>query len=125
MGQYIGVLMALIFGVITLAPLLIIHRVLSYCQSKKKIQNTEYDLSKESTYECGVEPTGDARSRFSVRFFLIAMLFVIFDIETVLIFPWAATFKLLGVFGFIEMMIFLAILTIGLVYAWKRGALEW
>jgi NADH-quinone oxidoreductase subunit A len=125
MEQYIGVLIALIFGVITLAPLLMIHHFLSRYTAKKTIQNTEYDLSKESTYECGVEPTGDARGRFSVKFFLIAMLFVIFDIETILIFPWAATFKLLGIFGFIEMTIFLAVLTIGLVYAWKRGALEW
>jgi len=76
-------------------------------------------------YECGVEPVRDARQRFSVRFYIVAMLFLIFDVETVFLFPWAVQFKQLALFGFIEMVIFIAILVFGYAYAWKRGALEW
>lgn len=76
-------------------------------------------------YECGVEPVRDARQRFSVRFYIVAMLFLIFDVETVFLFPWAVQFRQLALFGFIEMVIFVAILVFGYVYAWKRGALEW
>jgi NADH-quinone oxidoreductase subunit A len=76
-------------------------------------------------YECGVEPVRDARQRFSVRFYIVAMLFLIFDVETVFLFPWAVQFRQLALFGFIEMMIFIAILIFGYAYAWKRGALEW
>ncbi len=80
---------------------------------------------KLAAYECGVEPSRDARQRFSVRFYIVAMLFLIFDVETVFLFPWAVQFRSLALFGFIEMLIFLAILIVGYVYAWKRGALEW
>ena len=76
-------------------------------------------------YECGVEPTGDARERYSVAFYVIAVLFVIFDVETIFLFPWAVQFRQLALFGFIEMMVFLAILLVGYLYAWRRGALEW
>ncbi len=81
--------------------------------------------NKLSPYECGVEPTGDARERFSVRFYIIAILFVIFDVETIFLFPWAVIYGRLALFGFIEMMIFLGILIIGFFYVWKKGALEW
>lgn len=124
MEQYIGVLLAFGFGIASLAPLLVLYHFLPPWTYKKRPQ-TEYDRAKESTYECGVEPTGDAHGRFSVKFFLMAVLFVIFDIEAVLIFPWAVTFKLLGVFGFVEMMIFIVVLAIGLAYIWRKGALEW
>jgi NADH-quinone oxidoreductase subunit A len=76
-------------------------------------------------YECGVEPVRDARQRFSVRFYIVAMLFLIFDVETVFLFPWAVQFRQLALFGFIEMVIFMAILLFGYAYAWKRGAFEW
>ena len=76
-------------------------------------------------YECGVEPIRDARQRFSVRYYIVAMLFLIFDVETVFLFPWAVQYRSLALFGFIEMFIFIAILIFGYVYAWKRGALEW
>ncbi len=76
-------------------------------------------------YECGVEPVRDARQRFSVRFYIVAMLFLIFDVETIFLFPWAVQFRQLALFGFIEMTIFIGILILGYVYAWKRGALEW
>jgi NADH-quinone oxidoreductase subunit A len=80
---------------------------------------------KNVPFECGVDPTGDARHRFSVKFFLVALLFLIFDVETIFIFPWAVLFRKLGLFGFIEMTIFLFILLLGLFYVWKKGALEW
>ena len=76
-------------------------------------------------YECGIEPESDARDRYSIRYYLIAMLFVIFDVETVFMFPWAVVLERLGIFGLIEMMVFLFILIVGFVYAWKKGALEW
>lgn len=81
--------------------------------------------TKDLPFECGVEPVGDARRRFSVKFFLIALLFLIFDVETIFLFPWAVLFRKLGVFGFVEMGIFLSILLLGLLYVWKKGALEW
>ena len=80
---------------------------------------------KDLPFECGVDPTGDPRRRFSVKFFLVALLFLIFDVETVFIFPWAVVFRRLGLFGLIEMAIFLTILLLGLFYVWKKGALEW
>jgi len=80
---------------------------------------------KTSTYECGVEPTKSARQRFPVRFYLIAMLFILFDIEAVFLYPWARLFRELGLFGLIEMAVFVFVLVIGLVYAWRKGALEW
>ena len=76
-------------------------------------------------YECGIEVDTDARDRYSVRYYLVAMLFVIFDVETVFLFPWAVMLRKLALFGFIEMVVFLAILVVGYVYAWRRGALQW
>lgn len=80
---------------------------------------------KLTPYECGIDPTGSARERFSVKFYLIAMLFVVFDIEVVFLYPWAVVFKTLKLFGFIEMLIFIGILLICYVYVWRRGGLEW
>jgi len=76
-------------------------------------------------YECGIEPITDARDRYSIRYYLVAMLFVIFDVETVFLFPWAVVMDRLMLFGFIEAVVFLFILIVGYFYAWKRGALEW
>jgi NADH-quinone oxidoreductase subunit A len=76
-------------------------------------------------YECGMDPIGEARNRFSVRFYIIAMLFIIFDIEVVFLYPWAVIFRDLKIFGFMEMLVFIAILLVGFVYVWKKGALEW
>ena len=81
--------------------------------------------AKNATYECGVESLGDTRHRFSVRFFLVALFFIIFDIEAVFIYPWAVLFRELGLFGLVEMAVFLTILMLGLFYVWKKGALEW
>lgn len=80
---------------------------------------------KLSTYESGMEPVKSARERFSVKFYLVAMLFIVFDIETVFMYPWAVMFRQLGLFGFVEMMIFIAILLVGFVYILKKGALQW
>src|SRR5262245_7184014 len=84
-----------------------------------------YDPAKLMPYECGVTPVGNARERFHTRFYLVAMLFIIFDIETVFLYPWAIVFRELRIFGLIEMGIFVAILLIGFVYIWGKGALEW
>ena len=80
---------------------------------------------KLETYECGMQPIGPNRIRFAVKFYIIAMLFIVFDIEAVFLFPWAVIFKELKMFGFIEMGIFIAILFAGLAYVWRKGALEW
>ncbi|OGF16702.1 MAG: NADH-quinone oxidoreductase subunit A [Candidatus Eisenbacteria bacterium RBG_16_71_46] len=80
---------------------------------------------KMSAYECGVEPVGNARARFSVKFYLVAVLFILFDIEAVFLYPWAVTFRQLGLVGLIEMMVFIVILLIGYLYLLKKRALEW
>jgi NADH-quinone oxidoreductase subunit A len=76
-------------------------------------------------YECGIDPVDSARGRYTVRFYIVAILFVVFDVETIFLFPWAVLFKSLGMFGFIEMLVFLLILVVGYVWIWKKGALEW
>jgi len=76
-------------------------------------------------YECGMDPIGEARKPFSVKFYIIAMLFIIFDLEAVFIIPWAVVFKDLRVFGLVEMAVFIGILLVGFIYVWKKGALEW
>lgn len=83
------------------------------------------DSEKLSAYECGFEAFDDARSRFDVRFYLVAILFIIFDLEVAFLFPWAVAFGDIGVFGFFSMVIFLLVLTVGFVYEWRKGALEW
>jgi NADH-quinone oxidoreductase subunit A len=83
------------------------------------------DAEKLSSYECGFEPFGDARRRFDVRFYLVSILFIIFDLEVAFLFPWAISLGHIGLFGFWSMILFLAILTIGFIYEWKKGALEW
>jgi len=84
-----------------------------------------YDPVKQDTYECGVDYRGDSRSRFSVKFYLVAVLFVMFDLEVVFMYPWAVNFRKLGWFGLTTMGIFLVLLFVGLLYEWKKGALEW
>ena len=83
------------------------------------------DAEKLSPYECGFEPFQDARSKFDVRFYLVAILFIIFDLEVAFLFPWAVTLGKLGAFGFWSMIVFLGVLTIGFIYEWRKGALEW
>jgi len=83
------------------------------------------DAEKLSAYECGFNAFDDARMKFDVRFYLVAILFIIFDLEVTFLFPWAVAFGQVGLFGFWSMMIFLAVLTIGFIYEWRKGALEW
>ena len=83
------------------------------------------DPEKVSAYECGFNAFDDARMKFDVRFYLVSILFIIFDLEVAFLFPWAVAFQDIGLFGFWSMMAFLAVLTIGFAYEWKKGALEW
>lgn len=88
------------------------------------VRNKQSDRKLEP-FECGVEPIGTAHQRFSVKFYLVALIFIVFDIEAVFLYPWAVNFRALGLFGFAEMVVFIAILGAGLAYVWKKGALEW
>ena len=83
------------------------------------------DSEKNSPYECGFEAFEDARMKFDVRYYLVAILFILFDLEITFLFPWAVVIQKIGMFGFIAMMIFLAILVVGFIYEWKKGALDW
>jgi NADH-quinone oxidoreductase subunit A len=83
------------------------------------------DPEKDSAYECGFNAFDDARMKFDVRFYLVAILFIIFDLEVAFLFPWAAAFKDIGLFGFWSMIVFLGVLAVGFAYEWKKGALEW
>ena len=87
----------------------------------RKVKNRVKDMP----YECGIAPTGDARERFSVKFYLVAMLFILFDIEAVFLFPWAVILRELKMFGFWEMMVYIAIVLVGLFYVLKKGILDW
>jgi NADH-quinone oxidoreductase subunit A len=89
------------------------------------VRPERYVKVKLEPYECGIEPKTDARDRYSVRYFLVAMLFLVFDVETIFMFPWAVIMDKLLLFGLIEMVVFLFILVVGYAYAWKQGALEW
>src|SRR5581483_187299 len=82
-------------------------------------------LTKLEAYECGIQAASDSRGRYTVRFYIIAILFVIFDVETIFLFPWAVRYRLLGWFGVAEVAVFLAILVVGYIWAYKKGALEW
>src|SRR3984957_20912617 len=81
--------------------------------------------AKQQAYECGMEPTGDARQPFSVKFYLVAMVFILFDVEAIFLYPWAVVYKDMGRYGFYEMLIYIGILLVGYVYLWKKGALDW
>ena len=89
------------------------------------LQRRVFEREKLMPYECGVEPIGDARERFSVRFYMVAMLFLIFDVETIFLFPWAVIYDRLALFGLVEMLIFIGVLVVGYYYAWRKGAFEW
>jgi len=91
----------------------------------KLVRPSNPTKTKQMAYECGVDPIGDARARYTIRFYIVAILFVVFDVETIFLFPWAIQYKALGLFGLVEMLVFLAILIAGYVWVWKKGALEW
>lgn len=108
----IFIVIAMGFGLVTLA--------LSYL-----VQPKYPEFEKLTTYECGSEPFSDSRMPFPIRYYVIAMLFVIFDIEVIFLYPWAITFYDLGIIGLIEMLIFIGLFVVAYVYAWRKGALEW
>ncbi len=114
--QYFPIIIFLILAFIFGIALIIAARVLAHHAP---------DAQKNSPYECGFEAFEDARMKFDVRYYLIAILFILFDLEIAFLFPWALVFRQLGMYGFSVMAIFLAILIIGFVYVWKKGALEW
>ena len=91
----------------------------------KLIRPSAPSLTKLEAYECGIKAASDSRGRYTVRFYIVAILFVIFDVETIFLFPWAIRYKSLGWFGVTEMVVFLAILIVGYIWAYKKGALEW
>ncbi|HLC30464.1 MAG TPA: NADH-quinone oxidoreductase subunit A [Dehalococcoidia bacterium] len=116
---YVGLLLvvAIIFPVVTL--------VLSYLLHLARVRPQKPSPTKSAPYECGRDTIGPAWVQFNFRYYLYALLFVVFDIETVFLYPWAVAFKKLQLFGFVEMLIFIAILMVGYVYAWRKRALEW
>ena len=107
---FIGVALAIVAALV-IAPFLVAY--------------SNPDPEKLSAYECGFDPFEDARQKFDVRFYLVAILFIIFDLEVAFLFPWAVSLGKIGVFGFWSMMVFLGILTVGFIYEWRKGALEW
>ena len=117
MEHYVPILIFTLVAVSVPIIILLIARMIRF---------GSYDPVKAEPYECGIKATSYALdSRFSIRYYLIAVLFVVFDVETIFLFPWAVQYKVLRLFGFIEMMVFLVILLVGYAYAWRRGALEW
>ena len=116
MGEYIGILVY--FGIASLLALALL--ILPFLTATRRV-----DPEKISAYECGFDPFDDARGRFDIQFYLVAILFIIFDLEVTFLFPWAVVLNKVGLFGFWSMMVFLAILTIGFVYEWRKGALDW
>ena len=116
LGEYLPVLIFLILSLVIGCLFVFVNFV---------IARHNPDDVKNSAYECGFDQFGDSRMKFDVRFYLVSILFIIFDLEVAFLFPWAASFKDVGILGFWSMMAFLAVLTIGFAYEWKKGALEW
>ena len=114
--QYFPILLFILVGVTVGVVLLTVGSLLS---------PNRPDAAKLSPYECGFEAFEDARMKFDVRYYLVAILFILFDLEIAFLFPWAVVLPEIGFFGFVAMMVFLAVLVVGFVYEWKKGALEW
>ncbi len=116
LGQYLPILLFILVGVVVG----ILPQVLGYVLGPNRP-----DAEKNSPYECGFEAFEDARMKFDVRYYLVAILFILFDLEIAFLFPWAVALKEVGLAGFAAAVIFLAILVVGFVYEWKKGALDW
>jgi NADH-quinone oxidoreductase subunit A len=114
--SYLPLVIFIAVAIAISAVLLIVSFVVAYKQP---------DAEKLSAYECGFNAFDDARMKFDVRFYLVAILFIIFDLEVTFLFPWAVAFGDLGVYGYWSMMVFLGVLTVGFIYEWRKGALEW
>ena len=117
MSDYIPVALTFLFAAVIVGVMVSLNRFLGPRPDRSAI--------KGEIFECGNESTGTAWSRFAIKFYMVAILFIIFDVEVVFMYPWAVVFRDLGWFGFIEMTIFMIVLGIGLLFAWKKGALEW
>lgn len=116
LGNYFPILLFIIVGLaVGVAPIVL----------GKLVSPNKPDSEKNSPYECGFEAFEDARMKFDVRYYLVAILFILFDLEIAFLFPWAVVLKEIGLFGFLSMMVFLAILVVGFIYEWMKGALEW
>lgn len=114
--NYFPILMFLLVGLaVGLGPLIL----------GKLVSPHKPDAEKNSPYECGFEAFEDARMKFDVRYYLVAILFILFDLEIAFLFPWAVVLQEVGLFGYLAMMVFLFVLVIGFIYEWKKGALEW
>jgi len=113
---YFPVLLQLAIAILVAAGMLGVSYILG-----KRVRNKVKDLP----YECGITPVGDARSRFSVKFYLVAMLFILFDIEAIFLYPWAVVYRELKMFAFVEMLLFIVLILAGFFYIWKKGALDW
>jgi NADH-quinone oxidoreductase subunit A len=116
LDQYLGVVFTFGFAAIIVTVM---------CSASMLLGPHHMNAVKGQVFECGNPPTGPARERFSVRFYLVAILFIVFDVEVVFMYPWAIVFRRLGVPGLIEMMVFIGVLAGGLAYVWKKGALAW
>lgn len=114
--SYFPILMFVVLGVLVGVGTILLGRL---------IGPSRPDSEKNSPYECGFEAFEDARMKFDVRYYLVAILFILFDLEIAFLFPWAVVLKEIGVFGFGAMLVFLAVLVVGFIYEWKKGALEW
>jgi NADH-quinone oxidoreductase subunit A len=114
--QWIPVLMQTVLAVVIAAALVTLTFVIG-----RRVKNRVKDMP----YECGISPTGDARERFSVKFYLVAMLFILFDIEAIFLYPWAVVYKQLKMFAFLEMLVFVVLILAGFFFIWKKGVLDW
>ena len=116
LGNYFPILLFIIVGLLVgVVPLVL----------GKLVSPNKPDAQKNSPYECGFEAFEDARMKFDVRYYLVAILFILFDLEITFFFPWSVVLREIGLFGYIAMMVFLGILVVGFIYEWKKGALEW
>lgn len=113
---YLPILLLLILSIAQAGMMIMMSHMMS---------PTRRTPAKAQPYESGITPVGDTRQRFSVKFYVVALLFIIFDIETVFLIPWAVVFRQLGFYGLVEMLLFIAVLGVGLAYVWKKGALRW
>ncbi|HKK16488.1 MAG TPA: NADH-quinone oxidoreductase subunit A [Gammaproteobacteria bacterium] len=118
--NYFPILLFLFIGALTGAVLIALGLLLG-----KLLGHSKPDAEKQSPYECGFEAFEDARMKFDVRYYLVAILFILFDLEIAFLFPWAVSLDVIGNAGFWAMMIFLAVLVVGFIYEWRKGALEW
>jgi NADH-quinone oxidoreductase subunit A len=114
--QWLPVLMQMALAIVIAGALIALSYAIGH-----RVKNRVKDMA----YECGIEPTGDARGRFSVKFYLVAMLFILFDIEAIFLYPWAIVYKQLKMFAFLEMLVFVILIFAGFFFIWKKGVLDW